>query len=167
MSRGEADGTFEVLVVALGGEALGATQLAIRAEHVREVARVERVTAYPGAPPDVAGVAAVRGQIVPVLDVTPRHASYQTVVVLALGRRALALAGASALRVSRAVAVSADPAADGDTSPLRLWSGRVLPLSGAVRLADAVRPDAADGALPLLDAAALIQDAVDDPERGN
>lgn len=163
-----ADAGFEVLVVALARDEARASRIAIRAEDVREVARVERVTEYPGAPPDVCGVAAVRGQIVPVLDLTPRVGGSQTVVLLAVGARALALAGAFAVRV--AAAAAAVPNGGGGApgpAPPRLWSGRVLPLAGAVRLADAVRPDAADAALPLLDAAALIDEAVDDPDGGS
>ena len=45
--------TFEVLVVAFGAADAPALRLAVAARAVREVARVDRVAAYPGAPPDV------------------------------------------------------------------------------------------------------------------
>ena len=152
------DAELDVLVLAIGDDPLGT--VAVLAEHVREVARVERITAYPGAPADVRGVTAVRGLIVPVLDLTPTGVAGRPVVLLAVGDRALALAGSTAVRVTRGVVVG-----PGAGAPPRLWSGRVLPRAGAVRLAAAARPEAADGpTLPLLDAAALIHDAVDEPD---
>lgn len=154
---------FEVLVLALEGGALGTVEVALRASHVGEVARDARITAYPGAPTDVRGVAAVRGQVVPVLDLAPPSGGARAVVLVRVGAGALALAGATPTRVAAAVAIAADAGAEPNT--LRTWSGRVLPLAGAVRLADAARPQAADGpTLPLLDAAALIHDVVDDPD---
>lgn len=154
------DAEFDVLVLAIGDDPLGT--VAVAAAHVREVARLERTTAYPGAPVDVRGVTAVRGLIVPVLDLTPSDTAGRPVVLLTVGDAALALAGSAAVRVTRAV--WAEPGVDAPV-PLRLWSGRVLPLAGAVRLADAARPEVADGpTLPLLDAAALIHDAVDVPD---
>lgn len=154
----------EVLVLVLGDQEPGVVQIAVPAAAVREVARVDRITAYPGAPSDVPGVTAVRGQIVPVLDLTRDLtrgiAGARAVVLLALGTRALALAGATPVRVASAEDVS--HRSPGARAHVRLWSGRLLPVAGAVRLHDAARPDAADGrVLPLLDAAALIDDVVD------
>jgi chemotaxis signal transduction protein len=52
------------LVVDVGGR-----RLAIAAPYVRELAAAGWVTPVPGAPPPVAGVTQLRGQILPVLDV--------------------------------------------------------------------------------------------------
>ncbi len=158
-----ADAAFDVLVLAVARGADATTQIAVPAANVREVARIDRVTEYPGAPADVPGIAAVRGQIVPVLDLAPHAGGPRAVVLLVAGPLTLALAGGAPLRIT--AALGADDASN--TAPLRVWSGRVLPVAGAVRLHDASRPDAADGpVLPLLDAAALIRDVVDESEGG-
>ncbi len=154
---------IEVLVLAID-DGHGAAHVAIPAALVREVARVDRVTPYPGAPDDVPGVAAVHGQIVSVLDLVSGAAGERSVVLLAVGTRALALAGGSPLRVARAVLEAAPPRL-GPSSAIGLWSGRLLPLAATVRLLGASRHDAAeDSVLPLLDAAALIDDVVDDSD---
>ncbi len=154
-----ADDAFDVLVIAVP---VGGTSklCAIRASDVREVARLERVTPYPGAPADVPGVTALRGQIVPVLFLAPPDVASGPAILVSDGREALVLAGAGPTRVTGARWSTAprDPR-------VVLWSGRELPLAGAVRLEDAARPDAAGGPpLPLLDAAALIAAAVDDTD---
>ncbi len=152
-----------VLVLAFGADGPDAVQIAVPSIMVREVARVDRLTAYPGAPSDVPGVAAVRGQIVPVLDLTPGTTEARAVVLLVLGTRAVALAGATPVRVAASEDVS--HLSPGARAHVRLWSGRLLPVAGAVRLHDAARPDAAGGpVLPLLDAAALIDNVVDDSD---
>ncbi|GJG87697.1 hypothetical protein tb265_28780 [Gemmatimonadetes bacterium T265] len=153
---------FDVLVLAFPD---GSTPIAIPVGVVREVARVDRVSAYPGAPADVSGVTAVRGHIVPVLDFAPSNDAGRAAVVIASGTRAIALSGASPARVAAARPVTGRAASD--VPAVRLWSGRLLPVSGAVRLLGAARPDAANGpVLPLLDAAALIGDVVDDSDGG-
>ena len=169
-SFGAASPPIEVLVVTVGRGDLAPMSLAVAASDVREVFRADRTTAYPGAPDDVAGVTAVRGQIVAVLDLTARDRigsadASRVLVVLDVNGRALALAGATPVRV---VAAGLAPSAGGAAPPaLRLWSGRLLPVAGRVRLLDAAHPDASDGVvLPLLDAAALIDDVIDDPDGG-
>ena len=53
-------------LVVLGGE-----QFAIDVRHVREVMIVETLTAVPGAPAFVRGVASLRGEVLAILDVAP------------------------------------------------------------------------------------------------
>lgn len=164
-SRGDgAAGAVDVLVVSIFA-ADGIVRCAILARHVRGVARMERVTRYPGAPADVPGVTALGGQVVAVLYLTAPDAAAGPAVLVSDGVHALALAGGAPARVT--AATPAGPGAAADQPRLRLWSGRELPLAGAVRLVDASRPDAADGpSLPLLDTAALITAAVDDTDGG-
>ncbi len=153
---------LEVLVLSLG-DAAGATQCAIPAATAREVARVDRVTAYPGAPVDVGGVAAIRGHIVVVLDLVPSTAGERVAVLLTVGTRTLALAGATPVRVVAAHTLESQHPAH--LPGVRLWSGRMLPCRTAVRLLDGTQPELASGVvLPLLDAAALIDDVLDDSD---
>ena len=53
-------------LVAIGGE-----QFAIDVRHLREVMIVEKLTAVPGAPAFVRGVASLRGEVLAILDVAP------------------------------------------------------------------------------------------------
>ena len=53
-------------LVVLGGE-----QFAIDVRHVREVMIVEKLTAVPGAPAFVRGVASLRGEVLAILDIAP------------------------------------------------------------------------------------------------
>ena len=53
-------------LVVLGGE-----QFAIDVRHLREVMIVERLTAVPGAPAFVRGVAGLRGEVLAILDIAP------------------------------------------------------------------------------------------------
>ncbi len=151
---------IDVLVLSIG-DGPNAAVIAIPVPFVREVARVDRITRYPGAPADVPGVTAVHGQIVCVLDLVPVTGGERAVVLLAVETRALAVAGGTPLRVAAAVPDVSPPLRA--PSAIGLWSGRLLPLAATVRLQGASRHDAAEGsALPLLDVAALIDDVVDD-----
>lgn len=77
LQGGEADAETEeapvrptgpmLLIVTCGGEQYG-----IPVEHVREVVEAPQVTRVPAAPKHVAGVAAVRGDILPVVDLGER-----------------------------------------------------------------------------------------------
>lgn len=153
--------TARVLVLMIGDDAAAAMRIAIPAANVREVASAEHVTEYPGSPLDVAGLTAIRGQIVPVLDLVANAGARRSIVILDAGTQTLAIAGGVAVRIAGAIAAPDLT----DIAPVRLWSGRVLPLVGSVRLHDAPRSSASGApALPLLDAAALIRDVVDESD---
>ncbi len=159
---------FEVLVLTIGHGAGPVSRIAVAASAVREVSRAERITPYPGAPVDIPGVTAIRGRIVVILDLARRGEQLSIsapLVLLESEGRALALAGVTPVRVAASAVVPNDT--EQPTPHVRLWSARVLPVAGRVRLLDATRPDADDGSmLPLLDAAALIDDVIDDPDGG-
>lgn len=65
--------------------AVGARRLAVPAMHVRELRTTGFVTPVPLAPPPLAGVIALRGQVIPVLDLmTPPRALPQDTAILVL-----------------------------------------------------------------------------------
>jgi chemotaxis signal transduction protein len=86
---------------------LGDHRLAVPAARVREVAQAAAVTPVPTAPPPVAGLTQVRGQILPVLDLTgptPRAVRpLDPLLIVELG------AARAALRVDRVIGVAAQP----------------------------------------------------------
>src|SRR5262249_30242566 len=93
----------EVVVVEVRGR-----RLAVATARVREVAAVSTVTPVPSAPPPVVGLMQLRGQILPVIDVTsgerPPVRPNDPLIVIELG-----LARA-ALLVDRVVGISVDEA---------------------------------------------------------
>jgi len=81
-----------VLVVRVGDAEYG-----IPVEQVREVARADRVTRVPGAPPLVRGIVNVRGVVVTVLELSvlldaPRAVTSSSIVLLEHGSRLIGLA---------------------------------------------------------------------------
>ena len=154
-----------LLVLSVGGR-----ELAVPAEAVVEVARPGTVTPLAGAPPWVRGVAAVRGAILPVVDLGARWrgaadrgggvdpASDRWVVVVADGRRRAALAGA----VVRAVATAAEPARPGQPAAGSPEGAGALPWRGTVRPRREGGADGAADALPLLDVRALLDELLEE-----
>lgn len=159
-------GAPRVLVVSLAG-----VHLAIPAALAAGVVRPGPVTPVPGPEPWVLGVTAVRGRVLPVVDVrrlaglgpaegaeeAAGDASGAWFVVIDDGRRAAVLAGMRVRRVAACVA-------DRDAEPAGAAAAAGLPTCGVARLegensrgADALPPTA-----PLLDVAALL-DLVHDP----
>jgi chemotaxis signal transduction protein len=92
----------EVVLVELGDR-----RLAVATARVREVAQVAALTPVPTAPPPVAGLTHLRGQILPVIDLagpTPRPARpNDPLLVIELG------AARAALLVDRVIGVAASP----------------------------------------------------------
>jgi hypothetical protein len=144
--------------------------LAIAAGQVDAVVRPAPVTPVAGTAPWITGVAAVRGRVLPVADlsvlvgVAPDAGDAAVgrgwFVVVDDGRRAAALAGLDVRRVAVRLPDGGGPDrvdAGGE------WPG--LPLGGVARLeGDSSRgADAPAGAAPLLDVAALL-DLVHDPQ---
>lgn len=59
-------GPSRVCLITLGGESF-----AIELSHVREVFKIESITAVPGMPASLVGVANLRGAIIPIADLRP------------------------------------------------------------------------------------------------
>jgi purine-binding chemotaxis protein CheW len=103
----------DVVVVEVGGR-----RIAVPTASVREVTTLATLTPVPGAPPAVAGLTQVRGQILPVLDVDGDGAraapAQDTIVIVERGPVR------AALRVDRVTGVepSADPVAELDLDEL-------------------------------------------------
>ncbi|BDG06089.1 chemotaxis protein CheW [Anaeromyxobacter oryzae] len=133
--------------LAVVGFTLGDERYAVEAEYVREVVRPPRLARLPGAPPFLAGVANLRGEIVDVLDirgllgVAPSAAAPARLAVLGAERAELALVVDAVLDL-------------GAVDPARLASAPESPARSRPEYVRGLTPDG----VVLLDGAAILRD---------
>jgi chemotaxis signal transduction protein len=143
--------------------------LAVVAADVEEVARLGTVTPLAGTASWVLGVAAVRGAILLVVDLSrmvgraaaetdprPQPPGGERLVVIGRGPWRAGLVGVVVRGIAEGCPVAGPterPAADG---------GAGLPLRGAVRPESGSAPDGGEEPVPLLDVAALLHALHDD-----
>lgn len=155
-----------VLLLHVAGRAV-----AVATGDVAEVARLGAVTPLAGTPTWVRGVTAVRGVIVPVVDLLgllgePSAAAHaqpaaagggaEHVVVVVRGAWRAALVGATVAGVAEG------PCAPGAAARLAGSDAPGLPVRGAVRPERGGAPDREAPPVPLLDVAALLHELHDD-----